>query len=379
LNEIDRQAKIKKWLEDRDSSLELLFFPAFSVVLGLAASGLLMLFLGENPLTIFGRMFSFAFRDMYNVADIFAKATPLILTGLAFAFAFRANLFNIGAQGQFYAGALGSVCVALTLPSLPAFLLLPLCLLSALLAGGVWGALAGWLKARFNSNEFLISMMSTYIAVAVVNFLLRGPLKESKGEYPQTDVIAQGAWIPQVIQGTRFHWGFAAALLAAFWAWWILWQTGVGFRIRAVGLNRDASAYAGIDQKKIFVGVFFTAGAFAGLAGFMEVNGLQHMLVQGFNPTLGAEGIGIAILGNAHPMGVVVASLLFGALKVGGNLVSQTSAVPPSIIGIMEGFVMLFVVLSYYLRDRWVTERKKRRLSLARTHEEQKSLAGDPL
>jgi simple sugar transport system permease protein len=131
-----------------------------------------------------------------------------------------------------------------------------------------------------------------------------------------------------------------------------------------------------MDQKKIFVGVFFVAGAFAGLAGFMEVNGLQHMLVQGFSPSLGSEGIGIAILGNAHPLGVVAAALLFGALKVGGNLVSQTSTVPPSIIGIMEGFVMLFVVLSYYFRDLWVMRRKKRRLSLVRELGEPKDEQG---
>lgn len=357
-------AKARGQTGEWNALLEGVLLPVASVFLGLSASALLMPLLGENPVTIFSRLFAFAFRDVYNIADIFAKATPLILTGLAFAFAFRANLFNIGGQGQFYMGALASVVTALTFSSLPAFFLLPLCLAASIGSGAFWGMSVGWLKARFKANEFLVSMMSTYVAIAVMDFLIRGPLKEAKGEYPQTDVLVEAAWIPQLVPGTRFHWGFVIALGAAFAAWWILWRSGLGFRIRAMGINRDAARYAGIEEKRIFVGVFAIAGSFAGLAGFMEVNGLQHMLVQGFNPTLGAEGIGIAILGNAHPLGIVFSALLFGALKVGGNLLTQTSRIPPSIIGIMEGFVMLFVVLSCFWKERIAARRKKRAAAL---------------
>ncbi|MCF7935067.1 MAG: ABC transporter permease [Synergistales bacterium] len=338
----------------------MLLWPLFSVACGLAASGLMMMLLGKNPLAVYGTLFGYAFRDLYNVADIFAKAAPLILTGLAFGFAFRSTLFNIGGQGQFYLGCVGAASCALAFGNLPAFLLLPLCLGASILAGGAWGAFVGFAKARFQANEFLVSMMSTYVAIAVMNFLLRGPLKESKGEYPQTDVIAESGWIPTMIPHTRLHWGFVIALAAAVLAYIVLWRTSLGFRIRAVGMNRDAARYAGVDEKRIFIVVFFLSGGFAGLAGFMEVNGIQHMLVQGFNPMLGAEGIGIAILGNAHPLGIVLSALLFGALKVGGTLVVQTSAIPASIIGIMEGFVMVFVLLSYALQDKLAVRRKKR-------------------
>lgn len=339
-------------LTDPDGIPASLFFPALSVVLGLASAGALMLFLGHNPAAVYLDLFSFAFRDIYNIADIFAKAAPLILTGLAFAFAFQAGLFNIGAQGQFYLGAVASAACALFFPFLPSRLLLPLCAAVSMTAGGLWGSMTGYFKARFNANEFLVSMMSTYVAVAVMDFLVRSPLREAKGEYPQTDVLAEAAWIPSFLPGTRFHWGFFLALAAAGAAWILLWKTTLGFRMRAVGRNRAAARFAGIREKSVFVSVFLLSGAFAGLAGFIEVNGVQHMVVQGFNPLLGAEGIGIAVLGGAHPFGVVLSALLFGALKVGGLLVTQTSSVPSSIIAILEGFVMLYVILSFYLRHR---------------------------
>jgi simple sugar transport system permease protein len=367
MEQMDRDLKqdkdnLQDRIMERDGRGWLFLWPVLSVFLGLACSGLMMLLLGHNPVIVYWDLFNFAFRDIYNVADIFAKATPLILTGLAFGFAFRSTLFNIGAQGQFYMGCIAAVFCALNLKGLPGLVVLAICMFASILLGGLWGSLVGVAKARFNANEFLVSMMSTYIALAVMNYLLRGPLIEMKGEYPQTDVIPEASWIPQLLPHTRLHWGFVIALLAAFVAYFILWRTTLGFRIRAVGMNRNAARYAGIDSKKIFVLVFLISGGFAGLAGFMEVNGIQHMLVQGFNPLIGAEGIGIAILGNAHPLGIVLSAILFGALKVGGNLVVQTSTIPSSIIGIMEGFVMLFVILSYYVQDRISVSKSKKRL-----------------
>ena len=344
--------------------------PLASVLVGLSISAAFMPLLDQNPLTVLSEIFALAFRDAYNIADIFAKATPLILVGLAFGFCFRGNLFNIGAQGQFYMGAIASAVCSLHLQQLPAVLLLPLCVVFSLLAGGIWASFAGWCKARFHANEFLVSLMSTYVAIAVVDYLMRGPLKESRGVYPQTDVLADHAWIPALIPGTRFHWGFVLALGAALLAWYILWRTGLGYRIRAVGMNRNAARYAGIDEGRIFMGTFFIAGAFAGLAGFMEVNGVQHMMVQNFQPTLGAEGIGIAILGNSHPLGIVLSALLFGVLKVGGLLVTQTSTIPPSIINIMEGCVMVAVILSYFAQERISVVLRKRALRQKERKEE---------
>ncbi len=352
-----------------NANLRDLFLSIFlAIVLGVVASASLLLFLGKNPVAAYTLLATSVIRDGYTFADIFVKATPLILTGLAFALPFKASLFNIGAQGQFYMGAPAASAVSLALgerlPGLPALLLIAA---AAAAAGGLWGAFIGFVKAKFNSNEFLISMMSTYVALAVMNYFLRTSLMEVKGEYPQTDTFAARLWLPTLLEGTRLHIGFIGAVLLAILAWVLLYRTDLGYRIRAVGQNPNAARLAGIESNRVYIGTFFLAGTLAGCAGMTETNGVQHMLVQGFNPTLGAEGIGIAILANANPLGIIFAAILFGALKVGGNVMGQMSGIPASIIEIMEGFVMIFVILSYFVRNYLETRRAKSAL--------QKSLA----
>ncbi len=342
---------------------DLLLSNLLAVVLGLCASAALLLFLHKDPVAAYTVLATALVRDGYTFADIFVKATPLILTALAFALPFKASLFNIGAQGQFYLGATAASAVSLALgerlPGTPALLLVGL---AALVAGGLGGAFIGWVKARFQSNEFLISMMSTYVALAGMNYCLRTALMEAKHEYPQTDTFAARLFLPKLVEGTRLHAGFVLAVLFALLAWVLLYRTDLGYRIRAVGQNPNAARLAGIDAGRITIAVFFMAGALGGLAGLTETNGVQHMLVQGFNPTLGAEGIGIAILANANPVGIIFAAILFGALKVGGNVMGQMSGIPSSIVEIMEGFVMIFVILSYFVRTALATRRAKRAL-----------------
>ncbi|MGM0421397.1 MAG: ABC transporter permease [Bacillota bacterium] len=334
-----------------------------SIFLGLFVSGLLMLLLGHDPIESYMLIIEFAFLDSYNIANIFTKAAPLILTALAFGFAFQAKLFNIGGQGQFYIGTMAAVFVALFMENVPMLLALLLPLLASIVAGGAWASLIGYFKARFNANEFLISMMSTYVAIAIMDYLLRVPLQEAKGEYPQTDVIPQVAQMPKLIANTPLHYGFLISLAAALIAYIILWHTRLGFHIRAVGQNRDAARFAGIDQKKIFVIVFMICGIFAGLAGFMQVTGVQYRAIQGFQPNIGAAGIGVAILGHANPFGIVIASILFSTIEVGGLMLTQTSTLPSSIIYVMQGLVVIFVVISYFVRSKILTAKQKRELA----------------
>ena len=227
------------------------------------------------------------------------------------------------------------------------------------------GGFIGFVKARYNSNEFLISMMSTYVALAIMNYLLRTFLMETKAEYPQTDALANSVWLPRIIPGTRLHVGFILALLSCIGVWVLLYKTPLGYRIRAVGYNARAAKMSGIDAKKLYILAFCISGALAGAAGFTEVNGVQHMLVQGFNPDIGAAGIGIAILANGNPIGIIFASILFGALKVGGTIMGQMSAIPSSIIELMQGFVMVFVILAYFVRSWLENNREKRKLQKA--------------
>lgn len=329
-------------------------------------SGLLLLFLGANPLVAMGTLFGSLFRDSYTFADIFVKATPLMFTALAFGFTYQANLYNIGAQGQFYIGSITAVGLSLLLQDrMPGALGLVIVAVVTSVLGGLWGGLIGWLKAKFNANEFLVSMMSTYVALNLMNYLLRTVLMETKAEYPQTNPLAEAIWLQKVLPGTRLHVGFILAVLACVGVWILLYKTPLGFRIRAVGSNKDAAEMAGINHKRLYIAAFSIAGALGALGGFTEVNGVQHMLVQGFNPDVGAAGIGIAILANGNPIGMIFASILFGALKVGGTIMGQLSGIPSSIIELMLGFVMVFVILSYYVRERLEDRREKARLKKA--------------
>lgn len=345
---------------------DMLITNILAVVLGLVVSGFLLLFLGKNPLEAVGTLFGSMFRDGYTVADIFVKATPLMFTALAFGFTFKANLFNIGAQGQFYIGAVTAVGFSLFLQDkLPGGLALVVVALLTILAGGLWGGMIGWLKAKFNANEFLVSMMSTYVALNFMNYMLRTFLMETKAEYPQTNPLDPAIWLPIFIPRTRLHVGFILAVLACVGIWVLLYKTPLGFRIRAVGNNKDAAEMAGISSNQVYVLSFFISSALGALGGFSEVNGVQHMLVQNFNPGVGAAGIGIAILANGDPIGIIFASVLFGALQVGGNIMGQLSGIPSSIIDLMLGFVMVFVILSYFVREVLEVRREKARLKKA--------------
>lgn len=340
---------------------DLLITNFLAIFLGLVSSALMLLFLDKNPIEAYAVLFSSVVRDKYTFADIFVKATPLIFTALAFAFTFKANLFNIGAQGQFYIGAIIAVAGSLFLQNrLPSSLVLIVVFLLTIIGGGIWGAFIGFVKAKYKANEFLVSMMSTYVALAIMNYLLRTVLMETKGEYPQTDALNSSVWLPTFIPGTRLHIGFIIAILTAVGIWILLYKTPLGYRIRVVGYNSNAARMSGIDAKKLYIIAFFISGALAAMAGFTEVNGVQHMLLQGFNPDIGSSGLGIAILANANPIGIIFASILFGALKVGGTIMGQMSGIPSSIIELMQGFVMVFVILSYFARS-WIEARREKR------------------
>lgn len=345
---------------------DLIITDFLAIFLGLGVSALLLLFLGKNPIEAYQILFMAIVRDKYTFAEIFVKATPLIFTALAFAFTYKANLFNIGAQGQFYIGSVVAVATSLALEGrLPGGLVLLVVFVLTVAAGALWGSFIGFAKARFNANEFLVSMMSTYVALAIMNYLLRTALIETKMEYPQTNPLSQSVWLPTFIPGTRLHIGFILAVLVAVGIWVFLYKTTLGYRIRVVGQNAEAAKLSGIHAKKLYVIAFMIAGALAALAGFTEVNGVQHMLVQNFNADIGPAGIGIAILANANPIGVIFAAILFGALKVGGNVMGQMSGIPSSIIELMQGLVMIFVILSYFVRNRLEIRREKKKLRKA--------------
>lgn len=344
------------------SKSNVLLYNITAVVIGLVISGLLLLFMKVNPLDVCGQALGKIITDQYNLGEILVKATPLIFTSLAFAFTYNANLFNIGAQGQFAMGAIIAVALSLGLQdSLPTWLLLLLVLLGSFAGGAAVGGLIGGAKAKFHANEFLVSMMSTYVITNFMDYLLRTSLQETKAEYMQTDAISSSAYLPNIIPGTRVHLGFLIAVAAAVAAWILLNKTQLGFQIRAVGKNADASRLGGISSGKIYVISFIIAGGLAGMAGLTEINGVQHMLLRDFNASIGSYGIGIAILANGNPLGCIFASILFGFLNVMGTTMGRLPGlnIPASIIELIEGIVMICVIISYAVRYAMDVKKKK--------------------
>lgn len=361
--------KLKVFKKDniklKNDGADILLFNIGAILGGLILSSLMLCFLKQNPLTIYGEVFARIFKDKYSIGEIFVKATPLIFTSLAFAFTYKANLFNIGAQGQFYAGSIAAVSFSLMLgDKVPPFILILLVMILSIIAGAIVGGLIGFAKAKTGANEFLVSMMSTYVVQNFMDLLLRTVLRETKAEYLQTNPISSNAFLPRIIHGTRVHLGTLIAVLFAIGVWVLLYKTALGYRIRAVGSNKDASEHAGINSKSIYVIAFAISGALAGLAGFTEINGVQHMLLQNFNSSIGSFGIGIAILANGHPIGIIFASILFGFLNVAGTAMGRIPGlnIPASVIDLNEGIVMISVIISYFLRTRYENHKEKKRL-----------------
>ena len=353
-------------LRKEQHRLSMWLYPIASILLAFVCGGLMLLLLDLNPLQIYTTMLVMTFNDPYSIGEIFVKAIPLMLSALSFAFAFKAGLFNIGADGQMYMGALAAVIVSLKLAPLgPVGILSVACILS-IVAGGLWSGLAGYLKAKFNANEIIITIMLNYVAFQIVNFMVNGPIKEQLGAYPQTDPIPKHAYIPILFSRSRLHWGLILALLFAAVFYIVLMKTTLGFKIRAVGLNANAAEYAGIQTRRILIVTMLITGTFAGVAGFLEINGVQHILIQGFSPNVGGEGTIIALLAYTHPIGIVIASLFFGFLKVGANIIQQTSKVPTSAITMIEGFVIIFVLISYYIQGMMAQRRSKKLLLRAK-------------
>ncbi|PIE31890.1 ABC transporter permease [candidate division KSB3 bacterium] len=351
-------------LKKEHHTLTMWLYPLVSILLAFVCGGLMLLLLDLNPFHIYTTMLVMTFNDPYSIGEIVVKATPLIFSALSFAFAFKAGLFNIGADGQLYMGALIAVIVSLKFASFGTVGVLGLAFVLSGIAGGLWSGVAGYLKAKFNANEIIITIMLNYIAFQVVNFMVNGPIKEQLGAYPQTDPIPKHTYIPLLFSHSRLHWGAVVALLFVVVFYIILVKTTLGFKVRAVGLNAHAAEYAGIQTKRILILTMIITGVFAGVAGFIEINGVQHILIQGFSPNIGGEGTIIALLAYTNPAGIVIASLFFGFLKVGANIIQQTSKVPTSAITMIEGFVVIFVLISYYVQTIMVQRRNKKRLKM---------------
>ncbi len=296
------------------------------------------------------------------------RATPLILTGLAVALAFQAGIWNIGAEGQLLAGATAASAIALAAGTTLGVLTPVAALAAGMLAGAVWAGVAAWLRAQFGVLEVISTIMLNFVALYGVGFLVRGPLQEATGIYPQSPVLPEPSHLPWLLPGSRLHAGFALALVAAVGVWWALQWTALGFRIRATGKNPTAAAVAGeIDIGHTTTIAFLASGALAGLAGAVEVTGVTFALYENLSPGYGYIAIAVALLAGLHPLGTIAAGILFGALNAGTLAMQRDAGVPAVVAFVVEGLLVLGTLLIAHRRfglTRW----GKRLLTTTRRH-----------
>lgn len=337
-----------------------ILIPVISVILGLISGAILMLVFGYNPIEGYLALWNGAFSDLYFMGETVRQITPYILTGLAVAFAFRSGLFNIGAEGQVIIGWLAAIWVGLAVDA-PIYIHMPLAILAAAVAGGLWGFIPGILKAKLGVHEVIITIMLNYTALYVANAIIRNVLTDSKDStetIPGTASMAS-EWLQQITFFSRMHYGILLALFAALIMWFIIEKTTAGYELRSVGFNQHASKYAGMNVQKNIVLSMVISGAFAGLAGATEGLGtFGYMSVQSGFTNLGFDGIAVALLGANTAIGVIIAACLFGILKVGALNMPLAADVPAELVDIIIAIIIFFVASSYIIR--WAILRFKK-------------------
>jgi ABC-type uncharacterized transport system permease subunit len=302
-------------------------------------------------------------KSLNPISESLVTAAPYIFAGLAVAVGFRAGLFNIGAEGQIFAGALASAYVGYAITGLPWFIHLPLALIAGAAAGALCGAIPGYLKARTGAHEVITTIMLNYVIFLLSDWLLNGPMK-AKGGNPRSPEINATAYLPTLFPGLRLHWGFFLALAIAALIYWFLWKTTLGFELRTVGANPRAAKYAGINITRNIVLAMSLSGALAGLAGANELLGVNHYMANAFSPGYGFDSIALALLGKSHPLGVVLAALLFGVLRSGATRMQTIANVPVDIISIIQAMIIAFIAAPAIVR--WIY-----RVRVSRTAEQE--------
>lgn len=347
--------------------------PFLAILTAVVVGGVIIAFVGGNPILAYRGLLEGSFGSTKALSETAVWATPYIFAGLAVALAFKGGLFNIGAEGQLAVGAVASSLIGYALPEwlgydLPAIIHLPLAIIFGVLMGGLWAAIVGWLKAYTGGHEVINTIMMNYIALNTTSYLLNGVMKDRSptNVIARTPLIADSARIPPIFDGLRVHWGFILALLVAFGIWWLLNKTTLGFQIRTVGLNPDAAKYAGINVKRIVILTMALSGMLAGLAGTIEVTGLNYRHELGFSQGYGYDAIAIALLGKSHPLGVVLAAFLFAAMRNGATRMQFLTQMPVDLISMIQAFILLFVAADAIVRYIYRIKSKGERVVLTR-------------
>ena len=324
--------------------------PAIALGATVVIASLLGMLAGANPFSVFGLILNGAFGSQFALLETLNRATPLIFTGLAAAVAFRAKFWNIGAEAQLYAGALLTVMLGTGVLPWPSIALLPTLIVFSILAGAIVLLIPALLKTRFGVDEVVTTLLFNFIFLLFISMLLEGPLKDPMGMgWPKSARLIEEARLPRLIEGLRLHWGFALAILSACGIWIIQTRSTLGYEMRAVGLNKQAAAFAGIPVNRVLVKTALLSGGLAALAGFSEVAGVKASLTLDLSPGFGYTGIIVAMLALLHPLGVIVAALFVAGIFVGADSMSRAAGVPTYLADIMLATALLLMVLAIML------------------------------
>lgn len=320
------------------------------VLLAFLIGALFIAMIGANPLVAYSALLRASFGNINGFAETMIKACPLLLAGLGISLAYRAKFWNIGAEGQIYAGGICATIAGLYLQGLPPFIHIFLTLFAGVFGGALIGFGPAIFKVRLGVNEIITTLMLNYIVIQFVAYLLHGPLRDQVSGINISPQIMRSTWLPIVVERTRLHLGVLLAIGLALLTHWFIYHTVSGYQIRAAGENPRAARVGGIEVDRVVIFTVLLSSAFAGLAGAVEITGVQRRLIEGFSPGYGFLAIAVALLGNLEPIRIIFSSILFAALLNGADAMQRVAAVPVPVIYVIEGVVIVLVAISIFRR-----------------------------
>jgi ABC-type uncharacterized transport system permease subunit len=339
---------IERRLTPADSLLATTTAMVLAVLAAMLVTSLLFVFYGANPLRAYSALFHEPFATMRGFGYTLVRTAPLTLIALGTIVSWRSGFGYLGFEGCFVIGAAATSWLALA-TALPLVAFLPLVLLLSFAAGGVWAGVVALIRARFGGNEVLISLMTNYVAILIVQYLVSGPMR-APGGVPETALLPRATWLPFILHGTRAHAGILLALLATLLVWMLLRKTPLGYELIVSGLSPSAARYGGINVGIRLVLAAFLAGGLGALAGTVEVLGEQHRLMDGISGGVGFTGIIVALLAKLNPLAVIPAAALYGGMTVGANAMQRRAGIPSSITFILQSLIVLMVLASDIFR-----------------------------
>ncbi len=329
------------------NNIKTILYIVASIIAALLIGSLFILFVGKNPIEAYKYLILSPYTTATGIGEVITKAIPLMTVGVGVAFAATGGCNNLGGEGQMYLGAVGAVVIA-TLPFVKSlgFFSLIIGLIFGMLFGSVWGGFAGFMKAYYGSNELIVTIMLNYISIQVVSYLVHGPLMDPASVVPQSCQVAKAAQLIRLWKGSRAHAGIFIAIACILIYWFVRKYTRFGYNLRIVGRSPKAAEYAGCNVKKYRLIAMILAGIFAGLAGSIEVFGVQYRLSDGIMASMGITGMVVALIGLLNPAGIVIAAVMMASLSAGAERMQVACGVPVMLVDILQGLIVLFILTS---------------------------------